>query len=63
MGVITDEARSWADREYPTRDFLVDARDIAKYADAIGAEDPIHFDKTSAVSAGYRDVVAPPMFT
>ncbi|MPZ51192.1 MAG: hypothetical protein GEU79_00405 [Acidimicrobiia bacterium] len=62
MGVITDEARRWAEREYPTREFHVDARDIAQFADAIGADDPVHFDKTAAVEAGYRDVVAPPMF-
>ena len=62
MGVITEEARRWADREYPTFDFTVDARDIAKYAQAIEADDPIHFDKSVAIAAGFRDVVAPPMF-
>ena len=62
MTLITDEARAWADREYPDVDFHVDSRDIAKYARAIGAEDPIHYDRDAATAAGYRDVVAPAMF-
>jgi acyl dehydratase len=35
---------------------------IAEYARAIGAENPVHFDREAAKAAGYRDVVAPPMF-
>ena len=35
---------------------------IAEYASAIGAESPVHFDKEAALAAGFRDVVAPPMF-
>lgn len=62
MTLITDEARRWADRTYPTIEFTVSARDIAKYARAIGADDPIHFDTDAARAAGHRDVVAPPMF-
>lgn len=62
MGVITDEARRWAERGYPTHQFTVDARDIAKYAHAIGADDPIHFDRAAAIAAGFRDLVAPAMF-
>jgi acyl dehydratase len=62
MTLITEEARRWADRTYPDVEFTVDARDIAKYAVAIGADDPIHFEREAAVEAGYRDVVAPSMF-
>lgn len=62
MGVITDEARTWADREYPSYTFTVEARDIRKYALAIGASDAIHFVPEAAKEAGYRDVVAPSMF-
>ncbi len=62
MGVITEEARRWADREYPPFEFTVGSRDIAKYARAIEAEDPIHFDPASAREAGFRDVVAPALF-
>ena len=42
--------------------FEVEAERIAKYADAIGAESPIHRDADAAREAGFRDVVAPPMF-
>jgi acyl dehydratase len=35
---------------------------IAEYARVIGLEDPIHFDPEAARAAGFRDVVAPPMF-
>jgi acyl dehydratase len=35
---------------------------IAEYARVIGVENPIHFDVEAAKAAGYRDVVAPPMF-
>jgi len=62
MGVITDEARSWAGREYPTFDFLVTATDIAKFAHGTGESNPIHFDKEAAIAAGYDDVVAPTLF-
>ncbi|MPZ72582.1 MAG: hypothetical protein GEU74_05020 [Nitriliruptorales bacterium] len=62
MTVITDEARRWADRTYPAVEFTVDARDIAKYAHAVGADDPVHFDKSAAMAVGYRDVVAPSTF-
>lgn len=62
MPLITDEVRLWADRTYPTVDFAVDVRDIARYAFAIGADDPVHVDRRAAVDAGYRDVVAPSTF-
>ena len=63
MGVITDEARRWADRQYPSFDFEVTATDIAKFAHATGEANPIHFDKDAAVAAGFSDVVAPTLFT
>ncbi len=63
MGVITDEARRWADREYPRFEMLVTAADIAKFAHATGETDPVHFDKDAAVAAGHNDVVAPTLFT
>ena len=62
MGVITQEAREWADREYPTRQFEVNARDIQKYAAPIGETAAIHFDADAARAAGFRDIVAPPLF-
>jgi acyl dehydratase len=62
MGVITEEARSWADREYPSFDFQVTATDIAKFAHATGETNPIHFDREAAIAAGHDDVVAPTLF-
>jgi acyl dehydratase len=38
----------------------MDAVTIGRYAIAIGATDPSHFDAAAARSAGYDDVVAPP---
>ena len=63
MGVITEEARLWADREYPSFDFEVTATDIAKFAHATGETNPIFFDKDAAVAAGYSTIVAPTLFT
>ena len=62
MGVITEEARKWAEQEYPTVSFEVTSRDIVQYAYAINATDPVHFDERVAHAAGFRGVVAPPLF-
>lgn len=40
----------------------VEAERIAQYADAVGEASPIHRDAEAAREAGFRDVVAPPMF-
>jgi 3-methylfumaryl-CoA hydratase len=63
MGVITEEARLWADREYPRFEMQVTPTDIARFAHATGETNPIHFDREAAVTAGYPDVVAPTLFT
>lgn len=62
MGLITEEARRWAEREHASVSFAVTAMDIAKYAHAIEATDRIHFDREEAQAAGYRGVVAPALF-
>jgi acyl dehydratase len=49
-------------KSWPASDFEVDAERIAGYADAVGEESPLHRDAEAARAAGYRDVVAPPMF-
>jgi len=63
MGVITEEARAWAQRDYPSHEFTVTTHDIRRFATAIGASNPIHFDREAAVSAGFADLVAPTLFT
>jgi acyl dehydratase len=42
--------------------FEVEAERIAQYADAVGEPSPVHRDAGAAREAGFRDVVAPPMF-
>ena len=49
-------------RSWDPVSFDVEAARIARYADAIGAESPLHHDADAARDAGFRDVVAPPMF-
>jgi acyl dehydratase len=62
VGVITDEARRWAEREFPRFEFTVSRRDIAQFAHATEATNPIHFDPAAAAAAGFQDVVAPSLF-
>jgi acyl dehydratase len=49
-------------KTYDPVTYTVGREKIGEYARAIGAENPVHFDKEAAQAAGYRDVVAPPMF-
>ncbi len=42
--------------------FEVDSERISRYADAVGEPSPVHRDAEAAREAGFRDVVAPPMF-
>ena len=42
--------------------FEVEGERISKYADAVGEPSPVHRDADAAKAAGFRDVVAPPMF-
>lgn len=62
MGMITDEARAWAQEPFPDYTVTVSRTDIARYARAIGETDPMHFDPEAAQTAGHPDVPAPPYF-
>jgi acyl dehydratase len=42
--------------------FEVEADRISQYASAIGEENAVHHDAEAAKAAGFRDLVAPPMF-
>ena len=42
--------------------YAVGREKIKEYALAVGETNPLHLDVTAARAAGYRDVVAPPMF-
>jgi acyl dehydratase len=49
-------------REWPGTTYQVGREKIKEYANALGIENPVHFDVEAARAAGFRDVVAPPMF-
>jgi acyl dehydratase len=49
-------------KEWPTAEFEVEAERISQYARAVGEENPIYHDAAAAREAGFRDLVAPPMF-
>lgn len=49
-------------KEYPPVAYEVGREKVREYANAVGEESPIHQDREAARAAGFRDVVAPPMF-
>jgi acyl dehydratase len=49
-------------KEWPGAAYQVGWEKIKEYATALGIENPVHFDVEAARAAGFRDVVAPPMF-
>jgi acyl dehydratase len=49
-------------KQWPAVTYEVGAEKIREFADAIGAANPVHRDHDAAKSAGFRDLVAPPMF-
>jgi acyl dehydratase len=49
-------------KTYPPYEYEVGREKVREYAYAIGAEEPIYHDRDAAREAGFRDVVAPPMF-
>ena len=49
-------------KQYAPVSYEVGGEKIREYANAIGAENPVHHDREAARAAGYRDLVAPPMF-
>ena len=58
MAISTEAVgKSWSAQEYQ-----VGREKIREYSQVIGFDQPIHFDAQAARDAGFRDVVAPPMF-
>jgi acyl dehydratase len=49
-------------KEYPETTYEVGLEKIREYANAVGQAEPVHHDREAARQAGFRDVVAPPMF-
>jgi len=58
MAIKTDAVgKSW-----PSTTYQVGREKIKEYATVLGIENPVHFDLGAAREAGFRDIVAPPMF-
>jgi acyl dehydratase len=49
-------------KSYEPVTYAVGREKIREYASAVGETNPLHHDLDAARSAGYRDLVAPPMF-
>src|ERR1700730_13290310 len=49
-------------KQWPPVSYQACRAKISEYAHAIGAANPVHHDHEASLAAGYRDVVAPPMF-
>ena len=49
-------------KQYPETTYEVGLEKIREYANAVGQAEPVHHDREAARQAGFRDVVAPPMF-
>ena len=49
-------------KSYPPFEYEVGLEKIREYARAVGEQNPVHHDREAARAAGFRDVVAPPMF-
>jgi acyl dehydratase len=50
------------ERSYPRFRYEVGAEKVREYARVIGEEGAVHHDREAARAAGFRDLVAPPMF-
>jgi acyl dehydratase len=49
-------------KKFAAYEYEVGREKIREYANAVGESDPVHHDREAAQAAGFRDVVAPPMF-
>ncbi|NKZ06478.1 FAS1-like dehydratase domain-containing protein [Actinomadura latina] len=57
--LLDDTTMSWVGRTVTAAPYPVARADIARFALAIGARDPVHFDAGAAKREGHPDVVAP----
>ena len=49
-------------KEFAPATYEVGREKIREYANVLGLDNPVHHDREAAKAAGFRDVVAPPMF-
>jgi acyl dehydratase len=54
--------RTKVGKRYPPLEYEVGREKIREYAGAVGEDGAVHHDREAARAAGFRDVVAPPMF-
>ena len=56
---VKDSAKG---KTYDPHVYEVGAEKIREYAEAVGEDNPVYFDRDKAREAGFRDIPAPPMF-
>jgi acyl dehydratase len=49
-------------KQWPPATYEVGSEKIREFANAVGETGQVHQDRKAALAAGFRDVVAPPMF-
>ena len=49
-------------KTYPPFEYEVGREKVREYANAVGETNPVYQERDAAKAAGFRDVVAPPMF-
>jgi acyl dehydratase len=49
-------------KTYPPYEYEVGKEKIREYAQAVGEDNPLYYDREEARAAGFRDIPAPPMF-
>ena len=49
-------------KTYPPYESEVGKEKIREYAQAVGEDNPVYYDREEARAAGFRDIPAPPMF-
>ncbi|MBK5233389.1 MAG: MaoC family dehydratase N-terminal domain-containing protein [Thermoleophilia bacterium] len=58
MALKTDAVgKSW-----PSFEYEIGREKIREYCHVMGIDNPVHFDAAAAEAAGFRNIVAPPMF-
>jgi acyl dehydratase len=50
-------------KRYPPTSYEVGLEKVREFATVIGEQNPVYHDREAARAAGFRDLVAPPMFT
>jgi len=49
-------------KQWPPVTYEAGREKVREFANVVGADNPVHHDREAAIAAGFRDLVAPPMF-